>query len=166
MSIKYIALPNPNINMKHIYDAAEIVDESFADGYFINHLNEIECAWVAIDDDKVVGWAAVSTKHDILHLSETCVLRCIVVHPDYRGKGIGTRLTEERLKYLDNCEKIISYAWVRPDGRCMSCKNLENFGFELEEELEDYYGNTRDNCKYCGGNCSCVARLYLKKHST
>ena len=28
--IKYIALPNPKINMKQIYDAAEIVDNAFA----------------------------------------------------------------------------------------------------------------------------------------
>lgn len=160
--IKYIALPNPSINMTHIYDAAEIVDESFADGYFMNHLNEIECAWVAVDDNKVVGWAAVSTQHNVKALSEVCVLRCIVVHPDYRGKGIGKRLTEERLKYLEGCDTVISYAWVRPDGRCMSCKNLENFGFSLDEELDNYYSETRMGCKYCGDKCNCVARLYRK----
>ena len=166
MSIKYVALPNPSITMNHIYQATTLVDDSFAGGYFKNHLDEVECAWVALDGDKVVGWAAVSTKHNVFHFSEICILRCLVVHPDYRGQGIGKRLTEERLKYLDNCELIISYAWVRPDGRCMSCKNLENFGFELQEELKDYYNNTRNNCKYCGSNCSCVARLYRKQRST
>ena len=53
--IKYIALPNPKITMGHVYQAADIVDSTFAAGYFINHLNEIECGWVALDDDKVVG---------------------------------------------------------------------------------------------------------------
>ena len=151
--IKYIALPNPKINMTQIYDAAEIVDNAFANGYFNNHLNEIQCAWIAMDDDRVVGWAAVSD----------CMLRCIVVHPDYRGRGIGKRLTEERLKYLDNCDSVMSYAWVRPDGTCMSCKNLENFGFKLEKNLDDYYSETRMKCKYCGVDCNCVARLYLKR---
>ena len=150
--IKYIALPNPSITMKHIYEARDIVDNAFAAGYFYNHLNEIQCAWMALDGDKVIGWAAVSD----------CMLRCIAVDPDFRGQGIGKRLTEERLKYLNDCESVVSYAWVRPDGRCMSCKNLENFGFELEEELEDYYSDTRMNCKYCGTGCNCTARLYRK----
>ena len=151
--IKYIALPNPSITMKHIYEAKGIVDSTFAAGYFYNHLNEIQCAWVALDDDTVVGWAAVAD----------CMLRCVAVRPDYRGQGIGKRLTEERLKYLDYCDSVISYAWVRPDGRCMSCKNLENFGFVFEKELDDHYSNTRMNCKYCGTGCQCKARLYLKR---
>jgi ribosomal protein S18 acetylase RimI-like enzyme len=151
--IKYIALPNPSITMKHIYQANDLVDDAFAAGYFSNHLNEIQCAWVALDGDKVVGWAAISD----------CMLRCIVVHENYRGRGIGKVLTEKRLKYLGDCDSVISYAWVRPDGRCMSCKNLENFGFKLEKQLDDYYSNTRMNCKYCGKNCTCIARLYVKK---
>jgi ribosomal protein S18 acetylase RimI-like enzyme len=157
--IKYIALPNPTISMGHIYQAADIVDSAFAAGYFNNHLNEIQCAWVALDEDKVVGWAAVSLTFT------DCILRCIAVHPDYRGQGIGKRLTEERLKYLDycGCHDVISYAWVRPDGTCMSCKNLENFGFKLKKELDDYYNETRMKCKYCGTGCQCKARLYLKR---
>ena len=151
--IKYIALPNPSITMKHIYEARDIVDDTFANGYFYNHLNEIQCAWVALDDDTVVGWSAVSD----------CMLRCIAVHPDYRGQGIGKILTEKRLKYLGDCDSVMSYAWVRPDGRCMSCQNLENFGFVFEKELDDHYSNTRMNCKYCGTGCQCKARLYLKR---
>jgi ribosomal protein S18 acetylase RimI-like enzyme len=151
--IKYIALPNPSITMKHIYEARDIVDSTFAAGYFNNHLNEIQCAWVALDDDKVVGWAAISD----------CMLRCIAVHPDYRGQGIGRTLTGKRLKYLGDCDSVMSYAWVRPDGRCMSCKNLENFGFVFEKELDNHYSNTRMNCKYCGTDCNCVARLYSKR---
>ena len=44
--IKYIALPNPSITMKHIYEARDIVDDTFAAGYFNIHLDEINCAWV------------------------------------------------------------------------------------------------------------------------
>jgi ribosomal protein S18 acetylase RimI-like enzyme len=153
--MKYIALPNPLVNMNHIYQAKQLVDDAFAAGYFKNHLDEIQCAWIALDDDKVVGWAAIGD----------CMLRCIVVHPDYRGQGIGKRLTEERLKYLEPCDSVISYAWVRPDGTCMSCKNLENFGFVLQEELPDYYNNTRQHCKYCGTNCNCIAKLYVRKNN-
>jgi len=150
--ITYAAIPSPLFGHKQMDDAIELVDEAFAAGYFKNHLVEIKCAWIALDGEKVVGWAAVGD----------CILRCIVVHPDYRGQGIGKRLTEERLKHLGDCKEVISYAWIRPDGRCMSCKNLENFGFELSKELPEYYNNTRSDCKYCGSNCTCVARLYVK----
>lgn len=153
--IKYSAVPSPLFGYKQMFEAVNLVDNAFAAGYFKNHLEEIDCAWIALDNDRVVGWAAVGK----------CMLRCIVVHPDYRGFGIGRRLTEERLKYLEPCDSVISYAWVRPDGTCMSCKNLENFGFVLQEELADYYNDTRQNCKYCGSDCDCTARLYVRNNN-
>ena len=140
----------------HPFSKVEVlVDEAFANGYFRSHLDEIECAWIAFCNNNVIGWAAVGQ----------CMLKCIVVHPDYRGMGIGKKLTELRLEYLRGCDRVISHAWVRPDGECMSCKNLENFGFVLEQELEDYYSDTKQNCKYCGDSCSCVARLYVRKNN-
>ena len=153
MTIKYFAIPNAQFGYKQLYEATTLVDDAFCSGYFTNHLKEIKCAWVAMDNEKIVGWASV----------QDCTLRCIVVDPQYRGQGIAQKLTEERLKYLGDCDQIISYAWVRPDGTCMSCKNLENFGFKLHQELEDYYYNTRtEGCKYCGGGCRCIARQYVK----
>lgn len=154
--ITYAAIPSPLFGYKQMFDAVELVDEAFAAGYFKDHLDKIDCAWIALDGDKVVGWAAVC-KDDIFGM-----LRCVVVHPDYRRQGVGKRLTEERLKYLKDCDYVISYAWVRPNGECMSCKNLENFGFELAKELPEYYNNTRSKCKYCWSNCTCVARLYVR----
>lgn len=151
--IAYKEIPAPQGCV--LAEAETFVDEAFADGYFRNHLDEIECAWIAVCDNNVVGWAAVAD----------CMLRCIVVHPDYRGMGIGKKLTELRLEYLGDCDRVVSYAWVRPNGECMSCRNLENFGFELDKELEDYYSDTRMNCKYCGEDCSCVARLYVRKNN-
>ena len=158
--ITYAAIPSPLFGYKQMFDAVELVDEAFAAGYFKNHLKEIDCAWIALDGDKVVGWASVCIGRN--DMQSFGILKCVVVHPDYRGKGIGKRLTEERLKYLEDCKYVISYAWVRPNGECMSCKNLENFGFVLVKELPEYYNNTRSKCKYCGSNCTCVARLYVK----
>lgn len=156
--IEYIALPNPTITLRDIHNAARLVDNSFANGYFKNHLSEIQCAWIVLKDKEVIGWASVCRDKK----KSEGVLRCVVVDPRYRGMGIGRTLTEKRLEYLDDCDRIISYAWVRPDGTCMSCKNLENFGFSLQEELIDHYNDTRSQCKYCGSSCTCVARLYVK----
>jgi N-acetylglutamate synthase-like GNAT family acetyltransferase len=160
--ITYAAIPSPLFGYKQMFEALELVDNAFATGYFKKHLEEIECAWVALDEEKVVGWASVCVERNE-PAPNVGMLRCIVVHPDYRGKGIGKRLTEKRLKYLDkDCFLILSYAWIRPDGTCMSCKNLENFGFKLHKELNDYYNETRQACKYCGSGCKCTARQYIK----
>lgn len=160
--IKYIAIPSPLFGYKQLFEATELVDNAFARGYFKDHLEEIECAWVALDGDRVVGWAAVCVERNE-PAPNVGMLRCIAVHPDYRGKGIGQTLTKERLRYLEkDCFLICSYAWVRPDGECMSCKNLENFGFKLHRELTDYYSEHRQSCKYCGSRCKCIARQYVK----
>jgi ribosomal protein S18 acetylase RimI-like enzyme len=150
--IDYYSLPSQKFSYRHLFEANRLVDDSFASGYFSDHLNEIQCAWIALSEDRVVGWAAVAE----------CMLRCVVVHPDYRKQGIGQELTRLRLEYLGYCDKVYSYAWVRPDGACMSCKNLENFGFTLNKELDDYYNNVRQTCKYCGGGCRCTAKQYIK----
>ncbi len=152
MKYKYIVLPSPAFGYAQLFEASRLVDNSFANGYFTSHLEEIECAWIALDKNRVIGWAAVSD----------CMLRCVVVHPDYRGQGVGKELTKKRLEYLGDCNEVFSYAWVRPDGTCMSCRNLENFGFKLHKELDEYYNDTRSQCKYCGSNCTCVARQYVK----
>ena len=113
--IKYSAIPSPLFGYKQMFEAVNLVDNAFAAGYFKDHLEEIECAWIALDGEKVVGWAAVCVERNE-PAPNVGMLRCIVVHPDYRGKGIGKRLTEERLKYLEKvCFLICSYAWVRPD---------------------------------------------------
>ena len=64
-------------------------------------------------DGELVAWASVVIEEDV------GILKCLVVHPDYRGQGIGKELTNIRLQYLKNqgCKYVKSYAWVRPDGQ-------------------------------------------------
>ena len=57
--IKYSAIPSPLFGYKQMFEAVNLVDNAFAAGYFKNHLEEIDCAWIALDNDRVVGWAAV-----------------------------------------------------------------------------------------------------------
>ena len=49
MKYKYIALPNPIFGYGHLLEATKLVDTAFANGYFRSHLEEIECAWVALE---------------------------------------------------------------------------------------------------------------------
>jgi len=89
----------------------------------------------------------------------------VVVHPDYRGKGVAKELTKIRLKYLKNqgCKYVRSYAWVRPDSSCPSCSILEKNGFKVIKEIEGYYSDCKHTCPSCDVDCKCIARVYQKE---
>ncbi|MDA8233576.1 MAG: ribosomal protein S18-alanine N-acetyltransferase [Clostridia bacterium] len=54
--------------------------------------NDLACYVVALDGDKVAGYAGMWIIIDEAHLTN------VAVHPDYRGRGIGARLLEELLE--------------------------------------------------------------------
>lgn len=159
MRYKFVALPNPSINMGHIYSARKIVDEALGGGYFSEHLNAINCAWICLHGGSVVGWAATSSEKEI------GILKCVVVTPSHRGKGIAQEFVDVRLKFLKSQDYnlVKSYAWVRPSGSCPSCKTLEKNGFIVTEELEGFYEDCDHKCPSCKDKCRCVARVYQKK---
>ena len=165
MNYNYLELPNPKFGLNHIHEATRIVDNALGVGYFQEHLSEIECAWVCLDNNSVVAWAAVTTDRHPTAPSIGC-LKCVAVDPLYRGQGIARKLTELRLDYLTrdeaHCFLIASHAWVRPDGYCPSCGILESLGFKPHRELEGYYANAKYKCPSCKGKCKCVARQYIK----
>ena len=97
-NIIYAFSETTSVNLNHIYQAAQLVDDAFAAGYFKNHLNEIHCAWVALDGDKVVGWAAVGD----------CILRCIVVHRTIEGQGIGKEINRGKIEIPWRLCKVVS----------------------------------------------------------
>ena len=158
---EYIQLPNPKLTFRHMVEAARIVDNALGTGYFQEHLSEIECCWIVLSEDAVVGYAAVATERHPTAPSVGC-LKCVAVDPLYRGQGIGTMLTELRMEYLDGYPLIFADAWVRPSGYCDSCKTLERFGFTVYEETEGFYADRKHKCPSCKDVCQCVARRYVK----
>ena len=159
MSYKLVALPNPSVDISDIYSARKIVDKALGGGYFSEHLDVITCAWMCLHKGSIVGWAATSSEGDV------GVLKCVVVDAEHRGKGIGQRFTDVRLKFLEGQghEVVKSYAWIRVDGSCPSCKTLERNGFTATEELEGFYANYNHKCPSCKDECKCVARVYEKR---
>lgn len=87
----------------------------------------------------------------------------IVVAPNYRGRGIGTRLTRRRLRWLathdDDIQEIVATCWERengPDARGI----VERFGFEAVDLIE--WDNPEDGwCPDCGEGCTCNSVLYV-----
>tara|TARA_Y100000592_G_scaffold6908_1_gene9887 strand:+ start:4628 stop:4972 length:345 start_codon:yes stop_codon:yes gene_type:complete len=65
------------------------------------------CGWVAICENKDVGWCNMTFLPDNVLKYEDAF-----VHPDYRGKGIYKRLWEHRAKWVNDVypnHKIIAY---------------------------------------------------------
>ena len=94
------------------------------------------------------------------------VLEKIVVHPDYRGLGIGKQLTKEKLKLLNG--HTIVECWVRSDSPDSSLI-YESLDFELINTLENNWleesKNAKDEnfCPDCGEICYCDSKIYVKK---
>ena len=159
MSYKFAVLPSLSVSMGEIYSAKTLVDESLGSGYFSEHLNTIDCAWICLCERDVVGWAAVSSRDDV------GILKCVVVNSEHRGKGLGQNFTDMRIKYLKNqgYKLAESYAWVRPDGSCPACGTLERNDFVSIKEIESFYDNYKHKCPLCEGKCRCVAKVYQRK---
>ena len=100
-------------------------------------------------DGHVLGYTvAVLPSKDIAHLVS------IAVHPNYRRRGIATKLIKELLKRLR--EKSISYVYLEVDVMNEAAIRLyQKFGFTTVERLSSYYENGHD---------AYLMVLFLQKH--
>jgi len=58
-----------------------------------------DMSFVAEIDGKMVGFAVNRSTYLMVPLTEVCIIHAILVHPDYRGLGIGGKLIEALLKH-------------------------------------------------------------------
>jgi ribosomal protein S18 acetylase RimI-like enzyme len=58
-----------------------------------------DMSFVAEVDGKMVGFAINRSTYLMVPLTEVCIIHAILVHPDYRGLGIGGKLIEALLKH-------------------------------------------------------------------
>ena len=58
-----------------------------------------DMSFVAEIDGKMVGFAVNRSTYLMVPLTEVCIIHAILVHPDYRGLGIGGKLIESLLKH-------------------------------------------------------------------
>jgi ribosomal protein S18 acetylase RimI-like enzyme len=58
-----------------------------------------DLSFVAEVDGKMVGFAINRSTYLMVPLTEVCIIHAILVHPDYRGLGIGGKLIEALLKH-------------------------------------------------------------------
>lgn len=161
MALKIIKPPHHMIDHLVTGQAKKIVDDSLGINYFNTQMEYADKIWFAFDDDEVVGFASVMVFEDY------GLLKCSVVKPSHRGKGIGTRLVEERVRYLveNGCPLIRSNAWI-VNGICNAEKTLLKNGFAAVEDIKGFYSDCYDEfnpCFICGSSCECFARIFEKK---
>jgi len=58
-----------------------------------------DMSFVAEIDGKIVGFSINRSTYLMVPLTEVCIIHAILVHPDYRGHGIGRKLLEALLEH-------------------------------------------------------------------
>lgn len=90
--------------------------------------------WIAKEGDKVVGSIAIVEGSE-----ELAQLRWLLVHPDYRGFGIGTVFVEEALRFASNAGYEGVFLWTV--NTLKAAKHIyESFHFKKKNGRE----NTQD----------------------
>jgi phosphinothricin acetyltransferase len=112
-----------------------------------NHIKS--CRLVALDGNKIVGWAALSP------VSERCVYQgvaevSIYVDSRFRGKGIGEELMNRLINESESAGLWTLQAGIFPENTG-SCKLHEKTGFRLvgkREKVGRMHGKWRDVLLY------------------
>jgi len=58
-----------------------------------------DLSFVAEIDGKIVGFSINRSTYLMVPLTEVCIIHAILIHPDYRGRGIGSKLIQALLDY-------------------------------------------------------------------
>jgi ribosomal protein S18 acetylase RimI-like enzyme len=58
-----------------------------------------DMSFIAEIDGKMVGFSINRSMYLMVPLTEVCIIHAILVHPDYRGHGIGSKLVQALLKH-------------------------------------------------------------------
>ncbi len=87
--------------------------------------------WFAEDGGQMIGAVAI-----VGHGEEIAQLRWFLIHPDYRGCGIGRRLLREALQFCKN-QKYQKVFLETTDDQKTAIQMYRNAGFKKVEEKED-----------------------------
>jgi len=89
----------------------------------------------------MVGFSINRSTYLMVPLTEVCIIHAILVHPDYRGQGIGGKLIEALLNHCQ-AEGIGTVRALIPEGnkelqtlferQGFQCSNIINFDKTLE----------------------------------
>jgi len=107
----------------------------WSEQHFLNEIyNKYAFSKVAVSDAKVIGYICATY---LLH--ESHILN-LAVDPDFRRRGVATRLMNEATRELKERGCVFMYLKVRASNAGAQ-KFYELFGFKAETVRKKYYGN-------------------------
>ncbi|HEI6964790.1 GNAT family N-acetyltransferase [Yersinia enterocolitica] len=106
----------------------EMLKMGISEATVCNMIEENLCAWVATDDDEVVGFSMI--------LRDKGSLFGLFVLPAYEGRGIGRRLTRTAEQELFKQHKV---AWLETDKNSRAAKFYMQLGWGNKTQLNGAY---------------------------
>ncbi len=99
--------------------------------------------WIAEQDGKMAGCIAIVSRPEA-----QAQLRWFLVHPDYRGQGLGRRLLGEAIQFCRECRAKSIYLWTIRNLR--SAVHLyQSVGFhKTEEKTHELWGQVLTEERY------------------
>lgn len=85
--------------------------------------------WACEHDDRIIGFLLLMDR------GETAQLRYFLIEPNYRGIGLGAKLMNLYMDFLQECGYTTSYLWTTHE-LSIAASLYKRHGFKLTEEKE------------------------------
>jgi GNAT superfamily N-acetyltransferase len=119
------------------YVASDLAD------YMKSYDPKKDMMWLAEIDKKVIGMIAV-----VRELEGIARLRWFLVHPDFRGQGLGRELMKKALDFCTKCGYNNVFLWTTSDLKSAICL-YRRFGFtKIEEKTHEIWGKQVTELRY------------------
>ena len=132
------------VNSPHTLNWDEATKQKVATKYCKESIFSGGCLWGAFDDEKLIGFCAISSK-PIGSKEQYMQLSQIHVSYEYRGKGIGRKLFSLSAEEMKNCTAKKFYIVANPSEesqafyRAMGCVDAEEIISELFDDEYDIH---------------------------
>ncbi len=134
----------PDVDSVHAIEAATF-PKPWSRKDFVKEMTQNTCAryLVAVEDEKIIGFAGAWIVLDEAHITNIAVLK------EYRGRGIGRKLTQALLQYCANLGVVYATLEVRKSN-AVAQTLYQSLGFEYVGVRKRYYeDNGEDALLYC-----------------
>ncbi len=93
------------------------------------HDPERSRVWISEHENKIIGFLM------LLDRGEAAQLRFFLIHPEYRGLGLGKKLMDLYFEFYIKCNYKSSYLWTTND-LPIAASIYKRYGFKLTKEKE------------------------------
>ncbi|MFH1699359.1 MAG: GNAT family N-acetyltransferase [Candidatus Zixiibacteriota bacterium] len=120
------------LNMSHLVMVENFYTKAYPDGYFDPRMLTTNRFFGYIENEILKSVAGLHVYSDEYNIT---VLGSIATHPDYRGRGLATKITSKLAEELSAENKLVCLN-VKADN-IPAIKCYENIGFEIVHEYEE-----------------------------